>query len=90
MAHLANAFGLDGRELFFLLHRGARAILNRAQDPPVCSVWEQFKNDHQLRNLDNISRDEMEMLSGVALLGKVRSPREFLYVLNTVRQVVGR
>jgi hypothetical protein len=32
----------------------------------------------------------MEMLSRVALLGDARSPRDFVYILNTVRHAVGR
>jgi hypothetical protein len=32
----------------------------------------------------------MEMLSRVALLGDVRSPRDFIYIINTVRHAVGR
>ena len=32
----------------------------------------------------------MEMLSRVALLGDVRSARDFIYILNTVRHAVGR
>jgi hypothetical protein len=30
------------------------------------------------------------MLERVALLGEVRSPRDFIYILNTVRHAVGR
>jgi hypothetical protein len=30
------------------------------------------------------------MLSRVALLGEVRSPRDFVLILNTVRHAVGR
>jgi hypothetical protein len=30
------------------------------------------------------------MLSKVALMGKIGSPRDFIYILNTVRHVLGR
>jgi hypothetical protein len=32
----------------------------------------------------------MELLSRIALLGDVRSERDFIYVLNAVRQALGR
>jgi hypothetical protein len=32
----------------------------------------------------------MEMLSQVALLGDLQSPRELIYILNTVRHAVGK
>jgi len=32
----------------------------------------------------------MEMLSQVALLGEVQSSRSFIYILNTIRQALGR
>jgi hypothetical protein len=35
-----------------------------------------------------VSLGETEMLSRVALLGEVRSPREFIYILNSVRQAL--
>ena len=56
---------------------------------PVLSARRRFKHDHLLRRFHDISDAEMEMLSRVASLGEVRSAREFLYVLNAVRQVIG-
>jgi hypothetical protein len=32
----------------------------------------------------------MGMLSRVALMGEIGSPREFVYILNTVRQALSR
>ena len=51
-------------------------------------LGKQFKDNDQLRRLFSISDAEMEMLSRVASLGEVRSVRQFLYVLNAVRQVI--
>jgi hypothetical protein len=74
---LANVLGFDTHELFFQLHPHTDAILDPALDHRVPSAWEQFKNDHQLQRLYRITRDELEMLSRVALLGVVRSARSF-------------
>jgi hypothetical protein len=32
----------------------------------------------------------MELLSELAMMGEVRSPRDFLFVLNTIRHALGR
>ena len=90
MKRLAKVLGLDGRELFLLVHPDAHTILNLSPDYPVLSARNRFKNDNLLRRFRNISETEVGMLSHVASLGEVRSVREFLYVLNAVRQVIGR
>jgi transcriptional regulator with XRE-family HTH domain len=87
---LSEVLGLDSRELFFLANPRAHALVNPAPVNNSASAWEQFKNNEQLRRIHNISSDEMELLSRVALLGEVREARDFIYVLNTVRHAVGR
>jgi len=87
---LSEVLGLDSRELFFLANPRAHALLNPAPENNSASAWEQFKSNEQLRGVHNISNEEMEMLSRVALLGEVREARDFIYVLNTVRHAVGR
>ena len=90
VTRLAEVLGLDRRELFFLANPRAQALLNPEPDVDAKSAWEDFRKDDQLRRIHNITGDEMEMLSRVALLGEVRSPRDFIYILNTVRHAVGR
>jgi transcriptional regulator with XRE-family HTH domain len=89
---LADVLGLDRRELFFLANPGAKALLS--QQPAVgstsASAWEDFRKDDRLRRIHNITGEEMEMLSHVALMGDVRSSRDFVYILNTIRQALGR
>jgi transcriptional regulator with XRE-family HTH domain len=87
---LSEVLGLDCRELFFLANPRAHALLNRASEGSSSSAWEQFKSNEQLHRVHNISNEEMDMLSRVALLGEVREPRDFIYILNTVRHAVGR
>jgi len=90
VTRLAEVLGLDRRELFFLANPRAHALLNPAPDNHVVSAWDQFKSNEQVRRLHSITSEEMEMLSRAALLGEVRSPRDFIYILNTVRHAVGR
>jgi ribosomal protein S10 len=54
------------------------------------SAWDQFRQNDHLRRIHNVSNDEMNMLSQVALLGEVQSPRDLVFILNTVRHAVGR
>ena len=54
------------------------------------SAAEEFKKNEQLRRIHNITSEEMEMLSQVALLGDIRAQRDFIYILHTVRHALGR
>jgi hypothetical protein len=67
-----------------------RQAINPALDDYVGSAWVHFKEDARVRRLHSISDEEMAMLSCVASLGEVRSARECIYVLNAVRQTIGR
>jgi transcriptional regulator with XRE-family HTH domain len=90
VTRLAEVLGLDRREVFFLANPRAQALLTPEPDTALRSAWEDFRRNDQLRRLHHITEEEMEMLGRVALLGEVRSPRDFIYILNTVRHAVGR
>jgi len=89
---LADALGLDKRELFLLANPHTAALLTTEPAKPgeSVSVLDQFKTNEQLRRIHNVSNDEMHLLSQVGLLGGVQTTRDVLYILNTVRHVVGR
>jgi hypothetical protein len=70
------------------MHPDVGKILTPEAPKQVGSAWEQFRNDDRFRSIHNISDREMEMLSRVASLGEVGSPRDFVYVSNTVRLAV--
>jgi transcriptional regulator with XRE-family HTH domain len=90
VSRLAEVLGLDRRELFFLANPRAQALLTQHQEVPDNSSWEDFRKNEQIRRLHNINNEEMEALSRVALMGEVRSQRDFIYILNTIRQALGR
>lgn len=87
---LADALGFDQRELFLLANPNARAMFDAVRGPENDSAWEEFRSDEQLHRLHSISGREMQMLSQVALMGQVRSSRDFIYILNTIRQSLVR
>ena len=90
VTRLAEVLGLDRRELFFLANPRAQALLTPEPESERRRRGKISARTTQLRRIHNISGDEMEMLSRVSLLGDVRSPRDFIYILNTVRHAVGR
>jgi transcriptional regulator with XRE-family HTH domain len=90
VTRLAEVLGLDRRDLFFLANPRAQALLSPEPESSAVSAWEEFKRNEQMRRVHNITAEEMDMLGRVALLGEVRAPRDFIYILNTVRHAVGR
>jgi transcriptional regulator with XRE-family HTH domain len=87
---LAQALALNPRELFFLANPETKALMSQEQKTTETSAWDAFVKDESLRNLHDITDQEMQTLSQVALMGEVRSSRDFLFILNTVRQAFGR
>ena len=90
VSRLAEVLGLDRRELFFLANPRAQALLSPQEETPANSAWEEFRRNEQIRRLHNVSNEEMEALNRVALMGEVRSQKDFIYILNTIRQALGR
>jgi predicted transcriptional regulator len=88
ISRIAEVLGFDRRELFFLANPKARDLVNHSPRTRPVSAWDEFRRDQNLCQVLNVSADEMDMLSRVALMGKVRSPRDFIYILNTVRQAL--
>jgi transcriptional regulator with XRE-family HTH domain len=89
VSRLAKVLALDPRELFFLANPGTQRLISRNHESTGATSWETFRNDETLRKIHNISDLEMQALSGVARLGEVRSPRDFLFILNTIRHALG-
>lgn len=90
LSHVASLGEVRSAQEFIYVLNAVRIAIYPALEDRVGPAWEQFKDDELLRRLHRLSDSEMGMLSHVASLGEVRSAREFLYVLNAVRQVIGR
>jgi len=85
---LAEALGLDQRELFFMVNPAAKLLLAQSARPAGESPWDAFCQDKHIRQLHSITDKEMEILSQVALMGEVQSARDFLFILKTIRHVL--
>jgi len=90
VAKLAEVLGLDNRELFLLANPQAQALLSAGPRGAERLVWEDFRKNEALRRLHNITSEEMEVLSRVALLGEIHSSHDLIYVLNAIRHAVGK
>lgn len=86
---LAKALDLDASEILLLanpLLRGAVAPQAGAVD--TRSTWERFAANKRLQTRNGVTRAELAALEKVATLGPVRSQRDFLFILQTIRQAL--
>jgi len=86
LTRIADVLGFDRRELFFIANPNAKAMLTPKSEASEVSAWDEFRTDQQLHQLHQINSRELDMLSKVAMMGEVRSSRDFIYILNTIRQ----
>jgi transcriptional regulator with XRE-family HTH domain len=87
---LAKVLGLDARELFFLANPETKVLVSPKPGSGEASAWEMFSKDTKLRKVYNISDPEMQVLSQVGMMGAVRSPRDFIFILNTIRHALAK
>jgi transcriptional regulator with XRE-family HTH domain len=86
LTRMADVLGFDRRELFFVANPTTRAMLTPEAELPDSSAWDEFRNDRRVHQLHQINARELQMLSQVAMMGEIRSSRDFIYILNTIRQ----
>lgn len=88
---ISDALGLDQRELFALAHPEARPLIRAESRLPTRSTnaaWTEFKRNKALLVRNRVRPRELEILAQVNLLGKVSAPRNFMFILNAIRQAV--
>jgi transcriptional regulator with XRE-family HTH domain len=92
LSRIADVLGLEKEPIFLLAHPeassliGARRAPAERQDP--AQVWRDFAGNKALLARHGIKPREMQVLSQVNLLGKITAPRNFLFILNAIRQAV--
>jgi len=87
---LAEVLGVDARELFFLANPGTKTLVFQHPESDRPSAWDGFAKNENLHKLHNITSQEMQTLSQVALMGQVRSSRDFIYILIVIRHALGQ
>jgi transcriptional regulator with XRE-family HTH domain len=91
LSRIAELLNLDRERLILLSRPEARSFLGTRRAEPIRAkdqAWREFKRNKGLQARNNIKKPEMQILSRVALLGRVSTPRSFLFILNSIRQAV--
>jgi transcriptional regulator with XRE-family HTH domain len=90
LRRIAEKLDLDPQELFLLSRPEAKYLikLSSKSDLPKKpdESWLQFARNRTLLNQHHVTRDELKVLRQVSLLRGVSSPRQFLFILNSIRQ----
>jgi len=89
---LADALGIDKERLFMLSHPEAKDLLNTGGRKPSKSrpsdAWKELLADKAALVRNNVTAKELKVLSHITLLGSVSKPRDYLFILNCIRQAV--
>jgi transcriptional regulator with XRE-family HTH domain len=93
VSRIANVLGLEKEPLFLLAHPEASSLLTGRRDPAAPNrtpdqVWRDFTGNKAMLARHNVQPRELKVLQQVNLLGKVAAPRQFLFILNAIRQAV--
>jgi transcriptional regulator with XRE-family HTH domain len=88
LAKLARVLDLDKEELFFLAHPHVRAFIRKDPSDPPRSAWEEFRANKRLHTRHGITPAELKVLRQVSTLGPVRSSRDYLFLLQVIRQAI--
>ncbi len=90
LARIAEILGLDREMLISLSYPEAKPFIGTHKEPapakPKDHVWKQFTGDRRLLNQHQVTGNELKVLRQVNLLGKISAPRNFLFILNSIRQ----
>lgn len=89
---LADALGLDKERLFLLSHPEAQSLISgfasKRTEPKKRNAWQQLLADKPLLARNQVTPNELKVLSHITLLGTVFEPRDYLFILNCIRQAV--
>jgi transcriptional regulator with XRE-family HTH domain len=88
LRRLADTLGLNRRELLFLIHPDAKHLTDEDANKSATGKpdgWRRFSTNQALLRRYNITSAELKVLRQVNSLGPVSNPRNFLFVLNSIR-----
>jgi transcriptional regulator with XRE-family HTH domain len=93
LRRLADALGLNPREMLLLAHPEAKYLIGDAsveEQNRKGDVWQRFASNRALLRRHNVTPAELRVLKQVSLLQDVASPGHFFFVLNSIRQSAER
>jgi transcriptional regulator with XRE-family HTH domain len=89
---LADQLGVDKERLFLLSHPEARELIGsqagKSRNLKKANAWRDLLADKAALVRNNVTPKELKVLSHVSMLGKVTEPRDYLFILNSIRQAV--
>jgi hypothetical protein len=88
--NLAGVLGLDRRDVFVLANPGVVDMLASNENDGRKSAWDEFRTAPQFERAHQVTAEEMKLLAMVATMGDVGSPRDFIFILITVRHALDR
>jgi len=92
LSRIAQVLDLKRERLILLSHPEAGKFFppapEGAQQVKKEQAWREFSTNKAMIARHKISPKELKILSQVALLGRVTTPRSFLFILNSIRQAV--
>ena len=93
LSRIADVLHLPKESLFVLSHPEASSLLgshHKTSSKPekADQTWRDFADNKAMLARHDVKPRELKVLSQVNLLGKVTAPRQFLFILNAIRQAV--
>jgi len=88
LGKLARVLHLDREELFFLAHPQVRQFIQIQRPDPRQSAWEEFRCNKLLHSRHGITAAELRVLEHTSTLGPVRRSRDYLFILQAIRQAL--
>jgi transcriptional regulator with XRE-family HTH domain len=89
LARIADVLGLGREMLINLSHPEAKQFMSKHKEAaPIAKehAWKQFKGNQQMLARHQVTGNELKVLQQVNLLGKISAPRNFMFILNSIRQ----
>lgn len=88
---LADELGMDKERLFLLSHPEAKDLIKNSTRKQSASnkrsAWQELLADKAALARNNVTPRELRVLSHISLLGVLR-PRDYLFILNAIRQAI--
>lgn len=91
LSRFAEVLGLEQEKLLLLAYPEARSLLDKRLDSrkraaPRDRAWREFISNKTLLTRYNVQKRELEVLAQTNMLGRIIAPRDFLFILNSIRQ----
>ena len=88
LRRLADTLGLNRKELLFLIHPDAKHLTEGNWEPGKtrkAEGWREFSSNQALLRRHQVTPAELKVLRQVNALSPVSNPRDFLFILNSIR-----